>query len=115
MKHLSILLFFLAASAVFSHASPSDTLKIKIVAYCDHCKACESCWGKIEQNLMFTKGVKHLAYDEKEMVITVGYNPKKVSPEKLRNVVSKSGFDADDIKADAEAQKKLDDCCKRKE
>ena len=52
---------------------------------------------------------------KKTMVITVIYNAKKTTPEKIRTVISKTGFDADGVKADEKAQGKLDNCCKKKE
>jgi copper chaperone CopZ len=115
MKYFTIFLFSFFTATTVANAASADTLKIKIQTNCDHCKTCETCWGRIEQNMIFTKGVKYLDYDEQAMVITVGFNAKKVTPDKLREVVSKTGFDADNVKADAAAQEKLDECCKRRD
>src|SRR5687768_1078937 len=109
------MIFMLFALVQTSKASKTDTVKIQTQTYCDHCKECESCWGKMEKELMFTKGVTKISFDEKAMVITVIYNPKKTDPSKLRLAISKAGFDADEVKADAGAQSKLDTCCKKKE
>jgi len=115
MKKYLLITFALFAFTQISKAGTNDTLKIQTQTYCDHCKECESCWGLMEKNLMYTKGVKKVWYDDKTMLITVVYNRKKTNAEKLRTAVSKCGFDADQVKADAKAQSKLDGCCKKKE
>jgi periplasmic mercuric ion binding protein len=82
-------------------------IKIKTSAICDMCKE------TIENHLAFEKGVKKSVLDVKTKIITVTYNPEKTTPEKIRLAISKSGYDADDVMADAKAYKKLDDCCKK--
>ena len=95
-------------------ASKSETLIVKTNIYCDHCKECSSCSGKIEKDLGFDKGIKLVRLDEKAMTITITYNPKKTSPEEIRQTISKYGYDADDVKADPAAYSKLDECCQKK-
>ena len=82
-------------------------LKIKTSAVCDMCKE------TIEKYMAFEKGVKKSSLDVDSKILTVTYNPQKTSPEKIRNAVSKSGYDADHVLADAKAYKKLDACCKK--
>jgi periplasmic mercuric ion binding protein len=53
--------------------------------------------------------------DDKAMTIKVTYNPKKITPEKIRVAISKLGYDADDVKADPKAYEALDGCCKKSE
>ena len=99
----------------FSNASKkSETVIIKTSIYCDHCKECDSCGGKIEKDLGFNKGIKLVKLDEKAMTITVTYNPSKTSPEEIRKAISDYGYDADDVKADPIAYSKLDECCLKK-
>jgi hypothetical protein len=43
----------------------------------------------------------------------VTYRTDKTTPDEIRLALSKSGFNADDVKADPEAYKKLDGCCKK--
>ncbi|MBK8362965.1 MAG: hypothetical protein IPL24_04585 [Bacteroidetes bacterium] len=47
------------------------------------------------------------------MTIKVTYNSKKTNPEAIRQLISKYGFDADEVKADPVAYSKLDECCKK--
>ncbi len=107
---LSFMLFIMNSQVI---AKNSETIVIKTIIYCDHCKECSSCSGKIETGLGFNKGIKLVKLDEKSMTITVTYNPKKTTPEEIRLTISKYGFDADEVKADAEAYSKLDECCQK--
>lgn len=86
-------------------SSKMDTVKIMTSAECDMCKT------KIEKEVGLSKGVKKVTLDVPSKVLTVIYNPAKTDPGKLRTVVSNSGYDADTVKANNRAQKKLPDCC----
>ena len=109
-----ILAFFtLLALTNYSQAGNSKTIVIKTNIYCDHCKECSSCGGKIEHDLSFDKGIEEVKLDEKAMTVTVKYNSKKTTPEAIKLLISKYGFDADEVKADPIAYSKLDDCCKK--
>lgn len=117
-KAMKNLLFISLLAIISSFTSPNgktETLRVKTTTYCDHCMVCETCWARIENELRFTKGVKvaQSTFDEKAMVISVVYDPKKTTPEKIRQAIAKSGFDADDVKADPKGQSKLDTCCKK--
>lgn len=95
-------------------SNKSETIVIKTMIYCDHCKECNSCGGKIEKDLGFNKGIKLVSLDEKAMTITVTYNPKKTTAEDIRKAISNYGYDADEVKADPVAYSKLDECCLKK-
>ncbi|MFZ7115045.1 MAG: cation transporter [Bacteroidota bacterium] len=107
----ALLIFFTISNSLF--AKEIDTLVIKTTIYCDHCKECESCGAKIERDLTFDKGIEAVQLDEKAMTIKVTYNSKKTNPEAIRQLISKYGFDADEVKADPIAYSKLDECCKK--
>lgn len=104
-------------SGVFSAAAQqnkkTEIIAIKTQIYCDHCKQCESCGGRFDREMPFIKGIKDYSFDEKAMTISLTYNTKQTTPEKIRLAISKIGFDADDVKADPKAVAKLDDCCKK--
>lgn len=82
-------------------------LKVKTSAICEMCKE------RIERNLAFEKGVKESNLDLNNKVLTVKYNPKKTSPEKIKANISKSGYDADEVVADEKGYNKLPSCCKK--
>lgn len=102
-----MLAFILTASNASAQESKTAELKVKTSATCDMCKE------TIEKNLAFEKGIKKSVLDVDSKILTVTYNPEKITPEKIRIAVSKSGYDADDVPADKKAYKKLDDCCKK--
>ena len=48
----------------------------------------------------------------KDKKVTVGYNPKKISLDEIRKIISETGYDADDLKANPKSVEKLPACCK---
>lgn len=109
---LTLLLLFVG-SAIAQKAKPVKTVVIKTTIYCDHCKICESCGGRILKELYNEDGIKSTTVDSKANTITVTYDERKIILEQVRVKISKLGFDADEIKADPAAVAKLDDCCKK--
>lgn len=110
--------FFFLALPAFSQNAPQpekriQTAVIKTTIYCDHCKECESCGGRILKQLYNENGIKTTEVDPRANTITVVYDSKKITVIKIRQLISQLGFDADEIKADPKAVAKLDDCCKK--
>lgn len=115
MKQIVILLVFplLLIAAGFTKPKSAE-ITIKTTFYCDHYDKCES-KPALEKEIMLTTGVKAVTIDGAAMTIKVKYNPKQITPEKIRTVISKAGYDADDVKADPKGSDKLDGCCKKKD
>jgi len=115
MKNLKIILVLLLAfsASIGSAQKKTEKAVIQTALYCDHCKACETCGQLFQKNMLKIKGVKMYELDETAMTITVFYDPKKTNLEAIRTGISKLGFDADNLKADAVAYEKLDGCCKK--
>ncbi len=84
----------------------TNTVQIKTSAVCDQCKE------RIEHDLSFEKGVKSSVLDEKTKIVTVVYNPEKTNEQKVREAITKIGYDADSLKAYPKSYKKLPTCCK---
>ncbi len=80
-------------------------VKIKTSAQCDMCKK------RIEKALKVEKGIKKAVLDVDSKVLTVVYQTKKTDVTAIKNAVTKVGYDADEVKADEKAYKKLPDCC----
>ena len=85
----------------------TEVVKIKTSAQCETCKA------TIEKHMNFEKGVKSAELNIEDKNLTVIYDAKKTTPEKLRIAVTKSGYDADSLMADPKAYEKLRKCCKK--
>ncbi|MCA8829322.1 heavy-metal-associated domain-containing protein [Hymenobacter pini] len=85
----------------------TETLALKTSAVCDMCKA------RLEKSLAYEKGVESAKLDVPSKVLTVTYRPDKTTPAALRTAVQKTGYDADEVTADARAYDRLPDCCKK--
>jgi periplasmic mercuric ion binding protein len=83
--------------------------------YCDHFNECESGKARLEKELVLSPGIKSVQFDLQAMTISVTYNSKRTNEQKIRELISKMGYDADDVKADPKGREKLDDCCRKKE
>lgn len=91
------------------------TAEIKTKINCDHCKMCASCGERLEKTLYDQKGVKRVDVDDKKMIIKVVYNTEKINLDAIRNTIAASGYDADELKAPADAYARLDACCRGEE
>ncbi|MCD6063497.1 MAG: heavy-metal-associated protein [Flavipsychrobacter sp.] len=114
MKSLYLFVILFATTVSLSFAqTKATTIAIKASIYCDHCRKCESCGERLEKAVFCEKGIKRVDIDEQQKTVNVIFNPKKTSPERIRQAIAKVGFDADDVQADPQAYLKLDDCCKK--
>ncbi len=107
------MLFIISSFSISAQAKKNEKAVIKTTFYCDHCKQCETCGKNFQANLYKIKGLKMYDLDEKNMTITVYYNAAKTDLKTIKTAIGKLGFDADEIKADAIAYEKLDNCCKK--
>jgi len=73
---------------------------------------CQKCADLFKENVPYFKGVKSYSYDMNTSKLTINYDSKKTNPDQLRQQVSKLGYNADNVKADAEARAKLPACCR---
>lgn len=108
MKNIRISIIVLLAFlfSALEGIAQVDTVKIATSSLCGTCKK------KIEHDLSFEKGVKKSEVDIDTKVVTVIYDSKKTNPDKIRMAITKSGYDADSLKADPKAFNRLPDCCK---
>ncbi len=90
-----------------SQPKKEEVIKIKTSAVCGECK------DRIEQGLAYEKGIKDVTLDTETKIATVTFNPLKTNPDKIKEKISKLGYDADDILADPAAYAKLPACCKK--
>ena len=109
-KIISILAIILTISTLVSLAAePPKTaeLKIKTSAKCGMCKK------RIERDLGVSKGIVHSNLNLDDKVVTITYNTKKTSPEKIKEVISKIGYDADEVVANQKSHDALPGCCQK--
>lgn len=74
---------------------------------------CKMCKKTIEKAMAYEKGVESADLDVPTQVLTVQYRPAKTNPEKIKNAVTKVGYDADEVPANPRAYYKLNGCCKK--
>ena len=108
-KNIFLLIFLLISAITFADKPKTETVKIKTSAICEQCKE------TIEKKLAFTKGVveSNVDIDSKEKIVTVIFNPKKTTADKIRKSIAEVGYDADGVLAVPASYEKLADCCKK--
>ena len=72
---------------------------------------CQNCENRIKSNIRFEKGVTDITTDLNGQTVSVTYNPKKTSPEKIINAFKKIGYSA--TIADPSAVNTGTGCCTR--
>jgi periplasmic mercuric ion binding protein len=105
----SIIYIFLLAIAIF--VSPSTfgqgknvTANIKVYGNCGMCKE------RIETALDY-QGIKLAKWDTKSKSLEVVYNSKRITEQKIHELIAAVGHDTDKVKADNEVYAKLPFCC----
>lgn len=95
------------APAAKAKGPATETVQFKTSAVCDMCKA------RLEKSLAYEKGVQSATLDVPSKVLSVTYRPDKTTAPALRAAVQKTGYDADQLPADARAYTRLPECCKK--
>ena len=108
MKKLIIILFSILTVNAWAQ---KETVKILTSAPC--IGMC--CKDRIEQEMQFTKGVRAVDLDIESGILTVTFKTKKTDVNKLRQVISSIGYNADDVKGNKKAHDKLPSCCRHLE
>ncbi|HMV25727.1 MAG TPA: heavy-metal-associated domain-containing protein [bacterium] len=75
---------------------------------------CGECSGTITKAVMAVNGVKKVEVDTDTKIATISYVPGSVKIGDIESAIVKSGYDANDQKADPAAYEQLPDCCKKK-
>lgn len=104
MKKVIFLIAFISIS--FFVKAQTKKVEIKTSAICIMCK------NTIEEDLAFEKGVKSSDLDLETKMLTVAFNSKKTTADKIRTRITKVGYHADSLQRDEKAYNKLPDCCK---
>lgn len=111
---LSILALSILAYSCGQDKAGGTAMSVSTEIFCDHCEKCESCKDRVEKALLATAGVNSANMKVAEKSIAVTYDPAKINEQQIKVAISKTGFAAGDVPADATAYDNLDDCCKKK-
>ncbi len=96
---LTVMFFMVYGPQTFAQKK-LETTRINAKVDCNDCKE------KIEHHLAFEKGVKDVDADVATKVVTVKYDPKKTTPEKLAQEITKIGYEGKVAKDDCKGVKK---------
>lgn len=112
MKRIATLLmsFFFLSGITYAENSISSKdkeVKIKTSAKCKMCKS------RLERALNLSSGVTEARLNLDDKVMTVKYRSNRTSEEKIRNLIAKTGYQADDVPAVESAHDRLPKCCQR--
>lgn len=70
------------------------------------------CETRIEETVMFLKGVKLAEWSKEDQELTVVFNSKKITLQEIQQAIANAGHDAGSIKASDSAYSKLPGCCR---
>ena len=73
---------------------------------------CRMCEKRIESALINSPGVKFADWDIETLQVKVVYNSKKLSEQKLHEIVAGVGHDTQKVRAKDEDYAKVNGCCK---
>ncbi len=73
---------------------------------------CSTCKKNIETAVKKLDGIESINVVVKEKTAHINYDKSKTDLAKIESTITAAGYDANDKKADPEAYKELDDCCK---
>ena len=73
---------------------------------------CEMCKSLIEKNLHTTNGIEKATLSLKTKKVLVEFNPSVISADSVRQVITRLGYNADEVSADPKAYQELHSCCK---
>lgn len=106
---LSILVSCIGFSAAAQQKKPL-TVKIQTPgALCDECKK------RIEEYLKYEEGVTKVLVYPRSKYTQVTYLADRTNVENIKTAIANLGYDADDVKANEDAYKKLPKTCKKPE
>ncbi len=74
---------------------------------------CNMCKHNVEKAMSYEKGVKNSNVNVAEQTVTVEFDPRKTTVEKIKKAITESGYDADEMIAEPKAYEKLNACCKK--
>jgi len=103
MKKLTVLSLLIASNFVFAQQKET-TFWVNGV--------CGMCEKRIESALMNSPGVKFADWDKETLLVKVAYNSKKITEQKLHEILAGVGHDTQKVRAIDGDYSKLPGCCK---
>jgi len=110
-----LLFLAIAVMGITTFASAQNQKAVQTVTIKTPTVQCESCKKRIEDYLKREDGIQKANVDFKKHVTKVTFVAERTNVENIKAAIANAGYDADDVKADEEAYKKLPKCCKKTE
>ena len=105
LKFMLIAVFAIATPPLFAQQStPSTTDTIKVHGECGMCKS------RIQKALKL-EGISTAAWDADTKLLTVTYDPGKITNDEIQKKVTAVGHDTEKYKANDKVYNKLPGCC----
>lgn len=106
LRFMLIAVFAIVTSPLFAQQSaPANTDTIKVNGECGMCK------NRIQKALKL-EGISGAAWDTDTKLLTVTYNPGKISNDDIQKKVAAIGHDTEKYQAEDAVYNKLPGCCK---
>lgn len=112
MKKVVFCLLLFTGLGLNALAQQKKPLTVKIqtpTALCEECKA------RIEEYLKYEDGITKVVVYPRSKYTNVTYFADRTNVENIKAAIANAGYDADDVKADEDAYKKLPKTCKKPE
>ncbi len=105
--HLAFLFFAFSFTAA-AQQKVNDKAEIKLPGL-----LCENCKEIVERTLFKQYGIISYKVDAKKKIVTVAWITDRTDIEQIKAMIATAGFDADDVKGEPTAYKRLPACCRK--
>jgi len=107
------LMILVLATATAAQAQMPKIKKAEIKTPGTYCEACKATIEKIAPQ--YLDGLVKINVLFKQKKTLVQWYPDRTNLEEIKTAIANAGFDADDVTANPDSYKKLEDCCKKPE
>lgn len=95
-------------SFVSAQNNKDKKIEFKVTGNCDMCKK------TIESSLKGKPGIKSASWNKNTKMMTVSFDPAKISEDQIHQAIADSGYDTEKKKASDKAYENLPGCCQYK-
>jgi copper chaperone CopZ len=105
MKKLFVIYLLISPFVLLAQNKNTEKVSFEVTGNCEICKK------RIEKSALTVKGVKAANWDIPSNLISIVYNPNRVTLLKIQNTIAQIGHDTPLAKAPDEIYNKLPLCC----
>lgn len=102
-----IITFFFIFISIALFGQKYNTVQFLTSAQCNLCK------DRIENELIYTKGITKANIDVNTKIATVSYKTKKITEQQIINIMLNLGYDVNGQTGNQTAYQNLPNCCKK--